>query len=88
MLRDIRKASMPDRFAERLGIDPWVAEHRLPILRRHCRRQAPTGRVCDAPRVAGGEAFAICFSVGMRQLAGLSLMTALEHNKNNYRVGF
>lgn len=38
-------------------------------------------------RTASAARFSICFGVGIRQLAGRSVMPELEHNKNKCRVG-
>jgi hypothetical protein len=38
------------------------------------------------PTAAAAASFSICFGVGMRQLAGRSVMGELEHIKNKCRV--
>lgn len=47
-----------------------------------------SGPAADGARLRSASAanFSICFGVGMRQLAGRSVMPELEHNKNKCRV--
>ncbi len=78
----------PQRAGRRAGRSPvrGVVHQRLPVFRRHLS-PGPGVRTGGTflPTPALAASFSICFWVGMRQLAGRSVISRVEHIRN---IGF